>query len=204
MPPPQEPPASVSASITEPLATSTTSAAPTATASQSPHGYNGTCILGGSACHYANSSDIWPSNDAAGHPPMTGLAGDDPSDPRIAACCAPFPVRFAPPCTLWCEYDPASGATGLTTCLEDKIAGLKIQSSFGQGPGRITGWLGPGVRAGMPTAAVSSAMFIAAGLGITFATVQWRTWRYGKKDIEGWKAAWWASQPGGGDGVVKK
>ena len=87
------------------------------TASGWPWGTHTTCVLGGRYLKWDNKEDFRPDPTNW----YTGIGGNDSTDERIVACCDPFPVHFAPPCLLWCEYDPNTAwHRGLASCMRSK------------------------------------------------------------------------------------
>ncbi|KAH7030648.1 uncharacterized protein B0I36DRAFT_322176 [Microdochium trichocladiopsis] len=149
------------------------------------------CMLGG-----------WhsPNYSAIPHVPHIGFAGNDPTDERLVKCCAPVPVNYQPPCTLWCALNPLE-APGeyFYACLAKE--GVVLQSAFGSGghsptsskqPAKHPGsWSGEAGSTITPLRIVALVLAIAGGLGLAFAVVQWRSWRWRKADFGGIRKPWW-------------
>lgn len=92
-----------------------------------PPYYNttGNCTNGGDNAEYPdiNPGTLWPMNYIA-------IEGNDTTFLPFAACC-PTPVKFTPPCVLYCDTDSTGDSGSMGKCWQ--AHGFNPYSSFGSG-----------------------------------------------------------------------
>ncbi|KAJ1332049.1 hypothetical protein MN608_05516 [Microdochium nivale] len=131
-----------------------------------------TCVIGGT---YLGPPSTF--NHIGGYGdgmPYIGIAGDDPNDVILAACCLPYKVHFEPPCVLWCPQvsrddndDSGMERVSWTNCM--RAQGLHPIAEFGGRAQPKPGWRETGSY--LP-AVMYSLVAVAVGLAIAFAFVQ--------------------------------
>jgi hypothetical protein len=146
-----------------------------------------TCELGGGYMHWTNPGDFNSTNV------HVGLAGPDPRDPRLVECCAPFPVHFAPPCLVWCEYDETAWRASPITCLRGKGVNPQAYGGMSSGNSRWIGGLVPNTAQGIVAIFSVCMAVVAVVCGITFGIVQLVSWRSRRIELNNVRRLRWSS-----------